>query len=491
MADLSHKLASCYKQAICDYLLELCLLPLPIAQLDEGFEAVPTSPQSAGSPFVHLEIPLDSVYSTPPKKKHDTAEDAASRKSSLEQEHVSPGGGSRRVSDESASDTSAESSLRSGQLPHGSRRDAERTFADIDEVSELMVAHSIQDRAHEWEGGPSPEQSLTWHQKEKMRREAEAQEAVAREAHLGNCGTLEETYRTTIPNHLALTRELGSASVSHCSIVLVGGYSASVFLSQATASIRQLCPDIALNSFTCADGDPARYVHCTPEKDLTKAQKPPLKVSELRYIVIGRNPLQWEESLHPTVPSVRISQPWIDPQSKQSLQLFHPLDTMKPLRAGELPLQMVAANGSTFVPRQRLVLLIITNEKVCVFTAVCVCVCACMYVCVCMCCSYDPILAPPSLPSLPPSLPPSLLPSHSSPPSQAELWLYNVSDELSTRLRNRLTQLGEWQQTRAGFLHHVLSQKMGLFQHTSGQDIQHYTKVGTACYAMLCTPTAA
>ena len=181
--------------------------------------------------------------------------------------------------------------------------------------------HSIQDRAHEWEGGPSPEHSLSWHQKERVRREVEAKDAMTREAHLGHCGTLEESYHATIPNHLALTRELGSASVSYSSVVLIGSYSASVFLSRVTAGIHQLCPDITLNAFTYEDGDSPRYVHCSPEKDLTKAQKPPLKLSKLRYIVVGRNPLQWEESLHPTVPSLRISQPWLDPQTKQSLQL--------------------------------------------------------------------------------------------------------------------------------------------------------------------------
>ena len=148
MTDLSHKLASCYKHAVCDYLLELCLLPLTITRLDERFEVVLPSPQSTGSPFIHLEMPSDSLYNSPVKGKLDAAEDAASRKTSLEQDHVFPGSGSRRASDESTLDTSAESSLRSGQLTHLSKREAERVFADIEEVSESMDAHSIQDRPH-------------------------------------------------------------------------------------------------------------------------------------------------------------------------------------------------------------------------------------------------------------------------------------------------------------------------------------------------------
>ena len=371
MADLSRKLASCYKHTICDYLLEMCLLPLPISQLDDKFEVVPTSPQSTGSPFVLLEMPSDSPFNTPTKKRPDATEDEARTKTSLEQDRASSGSLSRRISYESTPDTSAENSLRSGLIPQWSRKDTECIIAELGEAMQSMDAHSIQEQPREGEGGPSSEQSLTWHQKEKLRREMEAQEAMAREAHLGNCGILEETYHTTIPNHLAHARELGSSSVAHYSVALVGSYSAAVFLSQATANVHQLCPDITMNAFAYTDGELPQYVHCTLEKDLTKAQKPPNKISKLHYIVIGRNPLQWEESLHPTVPLRRISQPWLDPQTKQSLQLFHPLDTKKPLRTGELPLQIIAATRNTFVSRQRLVLLNITNEKVCV----CVCVC--------------------------------------------------------------------------------------------------------------------
>ena len=61
--------------------------------------------------------------------------------------------------------------------------------------------------------------------------------------------------------------------------------------------------------------------------------------------------------------------------------------------------------------------------------------------------------------------------------SQAQLWFYNLSEEITSRVRHQLNVLGEWQQMRAGLLHHILAQKMGLFQHTHARDIQNGTKV--------------
>jgi len=49
-----------------------------------------------------------------------------------------------------------------------------------------------------------------------------------------------------------------------------------------------------------------------------------------------------------------------------------------------------------------------------------------------------------------------------------------------SRVRHQLNVLGEWQQMRVGLLHHILAQKMGLFQHTHARDIQNCTKVWMA-----------
>ena len=57
-------------------------------------------------------------------------------------------------------------------------------------------------------------------------------------------------------------------------------------------------------------------------------------------------------------------QPWIDAQTKQSLQLFHPLDSKKISKTVEYPLMGLAKEQSCFIPRQRLLYLSITQEKV-------------------------------------------------------------------------------------------------------------------------------
>lgn len=60
---------------------------------------------------------------------------------------------------------------------------------------------------------------------------------------------------------------------------------------------------------------------------------------------------------------------------------------------------------------------------------------------------------------------------------QADVWLYNLADEINLKLKVKMEQICEWQAARAGLLHHLLAQKMGLFQHTLGRDIQRCTKV--------------
>lgn len=60
---------------------------------------------------------------------------------------------------------------------------------------------------------------------------------------------------------------------------------------------------------------------------------------------------------------------------------------------------------------------------------------------------------------------------------QADVWLYNLAEEVNVKLKTKLERIAEWQASRAGLLHHLLAQKMGLFQHTQGRDIQKCTKV--------------
>ena len=60
---------------------------------------------------------------------------------------------------------------------------------------------------------------------------------------------------------------------------------------------------------------------------------------------------------------------------------------------------------------------------------------------------------------------------------QADLWLYNFSEVSNKKFGDKLTKIHEWQSCRVGLAHHLLVQKLGLFQHTQARDIHHYTKV--------------
>ena len=49
--------------------------------------------------------------------------------------------------------------------------------------------------------------------------------------------------------------------------------------------------------------------------------------------------------------------------------------------------------------------------------------------------------------------------------------MYNISEGRVRHVKNRLNEIVDWQKTRAGFLQHLLTQKMGLFHHTAGKDV--------------------
>ena len=54
--------------------------------------------------------------------------------------------------------------------------------------------------------------------------------------------------------------------------------------------------------------------------------------------------------------------------------------------------------------------------------------------------------------------------------------MYNISENCGRQIKTRLTSLVDWHKTRSGFLHHILSQKMGLFHHAGASDISSSTQ---------------
>uniref|UniRef100_A0A1X7SWD4 Uncharacterized protein n=1 Tax=Amphimedon queenslandica TaxID=400682 RepID=A0A1X7SWD4_AMPQE len=128
------------------------------------------------------------------------------------------------------------------------------------------------------------------------------------------------------------------------------------------------------------------------------------------YILIGRDLQQWKESSDPSDPTKHFEEVWSD-----ALRCL-PLASWKEVGMASLPLQAAAKKHNCFVPRHQFLMGTIGHGKF-------------------------------------------------------EVWLYNVSETRLRKLKVQLTSLLNWQTTRTGFLHQLLSQKMGLFHHTTGKDI--------------------
>ncbi len=376
MADLSNKLAACFKQAVCDYLLEISLLPRPIAQLGDTPDDF-ISPRSTGSPFIIIDTPTPSPWKSPGLHRSVSGDPSAvGRRSELSSKRriFETAMDKAMLGDKHEGATSIERApMGVSEAPVFKRRASIGIIEGVDKMLKSLSSSVPKQRSPEREEGgssDSPEQ-LTWNQKEKIRREQEAREAAAHEAHCGRTGVLEPAYQLWIPRHLEFTHAIGSPSVTYHSFELVSSHSAYVFLSQAMADIRQTCPDISASAFKAlqngrlgGDGATSRYLYYLPEQDLTKTHRVEPEIMNMHYIVIGRNVHQWEESCNPNALDSRITQAWLDP-SGQSMQLFHPLDSKKFTRQVEVPFQQMANGGKTsFIPRQRLVVLSITNDQV-------------------------------------------------------------------------------------------------------------------------------
>ena len=368
MADLSTKLSSSFKHAMIDYLLEVCLLPLPIARPEES--SVWGSPASSPSVFLKNEGRRGGSRKTSTEKK-----DAGSRTASVEN-NLSM----RKASTSSSRSIEAlkcDSSSRRSSVEGGSSRKSSSEKSPKRKVSNTSLrsieaspskpdtperSHKGSDAMHPANGGSrvpeSSEVSLTWSVKEKLRREKEMRDAYLQEAHLGQTGILEEPYHTTIPKYLAHACKLTSPSICQFTYSFLGSYSAQAFVTKTITCIQQICPDLSLNAFELKPEAPlGQYTHCILDKDWSRLERTD-ELSQLHYIVVGRNPQQWEECCKP---AHRSTQPRVEPHTRQSTQLFHPLDSRKVVR---VPLQQSAVGGEAFVPRQRLVLMSITSQQV-------------------------------------------------------------------------------------------------------------------------------
>lgn len=298
ITDLSGKLHLSLKQALCDYILELYFLPQPIARIDE---MIPLDDSSVpNSPFVVLEPSTTELY-----RQESTELDPDSPRRILFEKgeiHVPSSLGllSQRSQDSTVT-LSPDTPIQSE--PHRSRCDTMTVTHAMDDVLQSLETAERRDSIVEQQSEASTS-FLTWQERELNRREMEALDAYQREAHHGKQGALEKTYSSLIPQHLTEMFKLSSRSVTQYSFPLIGSYSAEVFLNEIMAIFGNLCNDLSLSTFKlCSNGV---YAHYTLQK--TSRPRITAEVSEMEFIVVGRNLKQWDEARSLDVIEIRLTQ---------------------------------------------------------------------------------------------------------------------------------------------------------------------------------------
>ena len=313
MRDLSAKLHLSFKQALCDYVLELFLLPQPIAQLSDTLSPQ-TSPvrKLAGSPYSILEpSPTDLSLCHEPSER-DSPWRVLTEKGEMHVPSTLPF--KTQISHES------QVSLDTPNItePKRSRADTATIRQEMKEILHSTDTAGKSERAREdkkgerekAEEGEKEEEpsSLTWHEKERIRREEEARSAYHREAHYGKMGILESTYSTVIPKHFSQMLKISSHSVVHHTFPTLGNYSANLLLNIVTDVLRRGCPNLTFNAFKRERGREGAFCHCVPRK--TSQLRVESELVEVEGVIVGRNLRQWDEVKAPEVPEIRLTQVW-------------------------------------------------------------------------------------------------------------------------------------------------------------------------------------
>lgn len=254
--------------------------------------------------------------------------------------------------------------LLSIDLQEKAKRESERERARNGEESRRTEVKG--EIGRDRDGGEEESESpgdAPWHVKELQRRKKEEQDRLIREAQLGNMGVLEDAYLVTIPQYLAFAHSLSSRSVTYLSFPLVGSYSAQAVVAQLTTSF-ELIPDLVLNAFRRSPSG-AEFLHYKPERDLSKVKRSVELPLPFEVVMVGRNPQQWEEARSPHLPDCRLTEVWVDPSTRQPLQLYQPLVSWKAVHGIKMPFLCTAtARRNMFIPRQRLLFVKVTCEKV-------------------------------------------------------------------------------------------------------------------------------
>ena len=212
-------------------------------------------------------------------------------------------------------------------------------------------------------GGDGRGRGIAWLAREKLRRTVKARQALERDAELGRCGILTDSFGDMVPRLLNQAHMLGCPSVSYFKLPLLGHYSALTALTQTVVALHAVFSDFTVSAFDKKWGG---HRHVVPEKDWTKVQRAVGDVTESNYIVLGRNIGQWEESVGGGSGLVGMD----TKVELNTTQLFSSLGGrfMFPATSSSLaprtPLKGAGDLKDTFVPRRRLAFVLITHCQV-------------------------------------------------------------------------------------------------------------------------------
>ena len=225
---------------------------------------------------------------------------------------------------------------------------------------------------------PPPPSELSWQQKEKERRIREEHEMRQKQAAHGELGQLTPVFDQLLLPVLEHASSSGCPTMTHLNLQLSGRYMIREFIQELMQLVSKWA-QIQINAFfKQEDGENAlhylanhkparsRFMRRNSIASTTSSNYEPLPfVGNNCLTLIGRSIQQWEESCDPQNKEIHRSLAWVDSQSKRSLQLFQPLDTAKVTNTSKwVPMTHCATLSSTFVPRQRLVYMVIQGLQV-------------------------------------------------------------------------------------------------------------------------------
>lgn len=317
--ELEGKINAVYEDALHTCFLELFLLPSPITIQDpQNLPSLPSSPQSSSNTFESSNTFRQALVS---------------------------------VGDlESSLDFTLKAPELATAVPGFPVRSKHDTVSITEGVAEALLALEGE------EGGmATPDAShthRTWREKELEKRLQKAKIEQQQIAESGTHGQLTPSYSSHIVQVLQKMHSSHSSSVRHWSGRLLTCYDAARFTTSLTTLIPNACWEFC-----------TRVFQYSPTEDTFK-QVDSVEESVQEILVVGYCIRQWQEARQPFAEGSHSNLPWMDPNTKRSVQHFHPLDSKKIVTKLEVPFQSIAVEKTVFVPRQRLVVVLTKVKQV-------------------------------------------------------------------------------------------------------------------------------